>query len=99
VVSSMTAGETGRLKINGNIGFTTAAETSANSYADVKGELVLWDISDPTNPRVVQRFTGVKRVLQDERNFTYVLDQDGLWVIRDKQNSSDNSWDPSLYGA
>jgi hypothetical protein len=97
VVSSMTAGEASRLKINGNMAFATATETGANSYADVKGELVLWDISDPASPRIVQQFTGVKRVLKDDREFTYILDQGGLWVIWDKSISDDSS-NATLYG-
>jgi hypothetical protein len=44
-------------------------------------DLVLWDLSNPTAPRVVQKFSGVIKWLQDERNFIYVLNGDGLWVV------------------
>jgi hypothetical protein len=44
-------------------------------------DLVLWDLSNPAAPRVVQKFSGVVKWLQDERNFIYVLNGDGLWVI------------------
>ena len=44
-------------------------------------DLVLWDLSNPTAPRVVQKFSGVVKWLQDERNFIYVLNGDGLWVV------------------
>jgi hypothetical protein len=44
-------------------------------------DLVLWDLSNITAPRVVQRFSGVVKWLQDERNFIYVLNGDGLWVV------------------
>jgi hypothetical protein len=44
-------------------------------------DLVLWDLSNPVAPRVVQKFSGVVKWLQDERNFIYVLNGDGLWVV------------------
>jgi hypothetical protein len=44
-------------------------------------DLVLWDLSNPAAPRVVQKFSGVVKWLQDERNFIYVLNGDGLWVV------------------
>jgi hypothetical protein len=44
-------------------------------------DLVLWDLSNPVAPRVVQKFLGVVKWLQDERNFIYVLNGDGLWVV------------------
>lgn len=43
--------------------------------------LVLWDLSNPIAPRVVQKFSGVVKWLQDERNFIYVLNDEGLWVV------------------
>jgi hypothetical protein len=50
---------------------------SSASYDD----LVLWDLTNPAAPRVVQRFSGVVKWLQDERDFVYVLNSDGLWVV------------------
>ena len=44
-------------------------------------DLVLWDLSNPAVPRVMQKFSGVVKWLQDERNFIYVLNGDGLWVV------------------
>jgi len=43
-------------------------------------DVVLWDLSNPVAPRVVQKFSGVVKWLQDERNFIYVLNGEGLWV-------------------
>lgn len=43
--------------------------------------LVVWDLSNPAAPRVVQKFSGVVKWLQDGRNFIYVLNGDGLWVV------------------
>ena len=53
--------------------------------------LVLWDLSNPIAPRVVQKFSGVVKWLQDERNFIYVLNDEGLWVVSkpaDRQTES-----------
>jgi hypothetical protein len=44
-------------------------------------DLVLWDLSNPAAPRVVQKFAGVVKWLQDEGNFIYVLNGEGLWVV------------------
>ena len=44
-------------------------------------DLVFWDLSNPATPRVVQKFSGVVKWLQDERDFVYVLNGDGLWVV------------------
>lgn len=98
IVSSMPSQGAGHLTINGNAAIMTAevgdSATRANS-----GELVLWDISDPQNPQVVQRFTGVVRVLHDDRHYTYILNQDGLWVVWEKQDTdNDDSWKPSING-
>ena len=100
IVSSMPSPDpavASQLSINGNAAMMTAV--SKGSQAATKRELVLWDISQPGNPRVVQRFSGVVRILQDGRNYTYVLNQNGLWVISDKQDTTtDDSWNPSIYG-
>ena len=55
---------------------------SSASYDD----LVLWDLSNPAAPRVVQKFSGVVKWLQDERHFIYVLNGDGLWVVSKPAN-------------
>lgn len=54
--------------------FPTRAKASTN-------DLVFWDMSNPTSPRVVQKFSGVIKWLEDERRFIYVLNSDGLWVV------------------
>ena len=40
--------------------------------------LVLWDLSNPAAPRVVQKFSGVVKWLQDDREFIYILNDEGL---------------------
>jgi hypothetical protein len=61
-------------------------------------DLVLWDLSNPAAPRVVQKFSGVVKWLQDERNFIYVLNGDGLWVVSEPADQP-AATEPSLpYG-
>ena len=102
IVSSMPAPDSADatgLSINGNAAMMTAVPASEPAN---KGELVLWDISDPSSPRVVQKFSGVVRVLRDGRDYTYVLNQEGLWVVSDKQKQKespdDNNWLMGIYG-
>ena len=71
----------GRMNVTGDLAII--AETAALSMrgSTSNDDLVLWDLSNPAAPRVVQKFSGVVKWLQDERNFIYVLNSDGLWVI------------------
>jgi hypothetical protein len=65
---------TGDLAIVAENGILPMRSSSSN-------DLVLWDLSNPSTPRVVQKFSGVVKWLQDERNFIYVLNGEGLWVV------------------
>jgi hypothetical protein len=73
VSSSMNV--TGRLAIIAETGVQPTRSITSND------DLVLWDLSNPAAPRVMQRFVGVVKWLKDERNFVYVLNGDGLWVV------------------
>jgi hypothetical protein len=60
-------------------------------------DLVLWDLSNPIVPHLVQKFEGVVKWLEDERDFIYVLNAEGLWIVskpdnRPKQNESSDSY-------
>lgn len=78
-VGSMPSTDGASLAIRGDTAIVSTTESSPEPAA--KGELALWDVSDPSNPQLVQRFTGVVRVLRDTRNYTYVLNQEGLFVV------------------
>ena len=69
-----------RMNLTGDLAIIAESEVlpTRNSSND---DLVLWDLSDPAVPRVVQKFSGVVKWLQDERNFIYVLNGEGLWVV------------------
>jgi hypothetical protein len=63
-------------------------------------DLVLWDLSNPAAPQVVQKFFGVVKWLQDERNFIYVLNGEGLWVVSKPADRHPEHSEPSNnYGA
>src|SRR5712691_11778389 len=54
------------------------------------------DLSDPANPRALQSFSGVTSVLEDDgRNLIYITSNEGLWVLRHKQEQpAFPRWDP-----
>jgi hypothetical protein len=63
IVTTMPSSQATHLGISGNaatLGSSPGNQPVANS------QLVLWDISDPGNPREVQRFSGVIRVLREQ---------------------------------
>jgi hypothetical protein len=40
------------------------------------------DLSDPAHPKVIQTFTGVTSILQDQtRGLIYLTNSDGLWIL------------------
>jgi len=69
------------LNLAGDLAIIVASEALPIHSSASGDELVLWDMSNPAAPRVVQKFSGVVKWLQDERNFIYVLNGDGLWVV------------------
>jgi hypothetical protein len=58
-------------------------------------DLVLWDLSNPAAPQVVQKFSAVVKWLRDERNFIYVLNGEGLWVVSKPAHRQPEQSDPS----
>ena len=70
---------TSRITVTGDL--AVIAETDVQRRSSSNDDLVLWDLSNPAAPRVVQKFSGVVKWLQDDRNFIYVLNDEGLWVV------------------
>jgi hypothetical protein len=70
-----------RMSLTGNLAIIAETEILPMHISTSTDDLVLWDLSNPVAPRVVQKFSGVVKWLQDERNFIYVLNGDGLWVV------------------
>ena len=87
------------MNVTGNLAIIAESESFAmRSIASSKDDLVLWDLSNPAAPRVVQKFTGVVRWLQDERNFIYVLNGEGLWVVSEPADRQPEQIQLSSYG-
>jgi hypothetical protein len=69
-----------RINVTGDLAIIAESEVLPTRKLS-NDDLVLWDLSNPAAPRVVQKFSGVIKWLQDERNFIYVLNGEGLWVV------------------
>jgi hypothetical protein len=70
-----------RMNLTGDLAIIAESQGPATHRSMSDEALVLWDLSNPAVPRVVQKFSGVVKWLQDERNFIYVLNGEGLWVV------------------
>src|SRR6266849_2285257 len=70
-----------RMNLTGNLAIIDESEVVPIHSSASNDDLVVWDLSNPSAPRVVQKFSGVVKWLQDERDFIYVLNGDGLWVV------------------
>jgi hypothetical protein len=57
-------------------------------------DLVLWDLSNPAAPRVVQKFSGVVKWLPDWRRFIYVLNATDYAWFRSQPIASRNERSP-----
>jgi len=86
-----------KMNLTGNLGIIAESETNA-MHSSNNDDLVLWDLSNPATPRVVQKFSGVVRWLQDDRNFIYVLNGDGLWVISEPTERQPQAESSGSYG-
>jgi hypothetical protein len=83
-----------RMNVTGDLAIIAETETLSARRRTSDDDIVLWDLSNPATPRVVQKFSGVVKWLQDERSFIYVLNSDGLWVVSqpaDRQAKADPS--------
>jgi len=69
------------MNVTGDLAIVAESEIVPMHSRTSNDDLVLWDLSNPAAPRVVQKFSAVVKWLQDERDFIYVLNGDGLWVI------------------
>jgi len=89
-----------RMNVTGDLAIIAETGVLPMRSSTSNDNLVLWDLSNPAAPRVVQKFSGVVKWLQDDRNFIYVLNDEGLWVVSkpaDRQPAQTES--SSNYGA
>jgi hypothetical protein len=70
-----------RMNVTGDLAIIAENGVPALRRSPADDDLIFWDLSNPAAPRVVQKFSGVVKWLQDERDFVYVLNGDGLWVV------------------
>src|SRR5437016_8369858 len=89
-----------RMKVTGNLAIIAESQMLPMRSSTSNDDLVLWDLSNPAAPRVVQRFSGVVKWLQDERKFIYVLNGDRLWVVSEPagQQPTPEQAEQSTYG-
>lgn len=87
-----------RMNLTGDLAIIAESEAQPMRSRASNDDLVLWDLSNPATPRVVQKFSGVVKWLQDERNFIYVLNGDGLWVVSEPaERQPDSGTDSPSY--
>jgi len=99
VISWPDPAASGRMNVTGNLAIIAESEMRSMQGGNMPNDdLVLWDLSNPAAPRVVQKFTGVVKWLQDERNFIYVLNRDGLWVVSEPADLQPEQTAPATYG-
>jgi uncharacterized secreted protein with C-terminal beta-propeller domain len=84
-----------RMNVTGDLAIIAENVTLPARRSASDDDLVLWDLSNPAAPRVVQKFSGVIKWLQDERDLIYVLNGEGLWIVSkpadQKPGKSDSS--------
>jgi hypothetical protein len=77
---------TGKLQMVGDgIALAKAPENDGAAVTDASPTetVSLLDLSDPTNPRTIQSFSGVTGTLVDDaRNLVYITNNDGLWILK-----------------
>jgi hypothetical protein len=86
-----------QMNVLGGIGIIRETGASSVSTAVSKNDVVLWDLSNPAAPKVLQKFSGVVKVLADDHNFIYLLNAEGLWVISEPDLTPQQN-DTSAYG-
>jgi LVIVD repeat len=87
-----------KMNVTGNFAIIAETGVAPVGNSSPNDDLVVWDLSNPAAPRVVQKFSGVVKWLQDERNFVYVLNSDELWVVsRPEERQPEPTW-PAIAG-
>jgi len=91
--------QSSRMNVTGDLAIIAENGIPIMRNTSSEDDLVFWDLSKPASPRVVEKFSGVVKWLQDERNFIYVLNGDGLWVVsKPVERQPDQSDQSDSYG-
>jgi len=89
----------GRMSLTGALAIIAESQVVPMHSVTSTDDLVFWDLSNPVAPRVVQKFSGVVKWLQDERRFIYVLNGDGFWAVSEPADRQPELTGPPLpYG-
>ena len=83
------------MNLAGDLAIISESEVLQMHSIRSNDDLVLLDLSNPAAPHVVQKFSGVVKWLQDERNFIYVLNGEGLWVVSKPADRQPEQSEPS----
>jgi hypothetical protein len=86
--------QSSRMNVTGDLAIIAENGIPIMRKTSSEDDLVFWDLSKPASPRVVEKFSGVVKWLQDERNFIYVLNGDGLWVVSKPAERQPDQSDP-----
>jgi hypothetical protein len=83
-IAWLNEGSTGKLQLVGDrLALAETPDTATAETVSRTGTLTLLDLSDPTNPRTIQSFSGVTSTLADDaRNLVYITNNDGLWILK-----------------
>jgi hypothetical protein len=87
-----------RMNVTGSLAIIAENQMLPMRSSASNDDLVLWDLSNPAAPGVIQKSTGVVKWLQDERNFIYVLNGEGLWVVSEPVETKPELVAPATYG-
>lgn len=71
--------------VSGTLGLAEGSDSRAASMraGSASESVELLDLSDPGNPRTVEKFSGVTSVLTDEgRHLIFITNMDGLWILQ-----------------
>ena len=98
VISWPDSAASSRMNVSGNLAIIAESGILPMRRLTSNDDLVLWDLSNPATPRVVQKFSAVVKWLQDERNFIYVLNGEGLWVVSEPADRQQEQLQSPSYG-
>jgi hypothetical protein len=63
------------------------SQSGSSATAPRTESIRVLDLSDPKNPRTLQTFDGVTKVVaEDVRNLIYITNGEGLWILRHNPN-------------
>lgn len=88
----------GGVTVTGALAIVSDRAAGSFHSGEFSDDVVLWDTSDPATPRLVKKFSKVVKWLQDDREFIYVLADDGLWIVSQPEHLQAESPDSSPYG-